>query len=87
MTGNAFDVQVSYAHSQGVGYNIKTAYLQNDGTYVADGDWSGTNIKTNDSYYVSTKFVFTVIDSNTIKMDVYETETGKEFENNVIFYL
>ena len=28
MTGNAFDVQVSYAHSQGVGYNIKTAYLQ-----------------------------------------------------------
>ena len=54
---------------------------------MADGDWSGTNIKTNDSYYVSTKFVFTVIDSNTIKMDVYETETGKEFENNVIFYL
>ena len=87
VTGNAFDVQVSYAHSQGVGYNIKTAYLQNDGTYVADGDWSGTNIKTNDSYYVSTKFVFTVIDSNTIKMDVYETEKGKEFENNVIFYL
>ena len=87
VTSDSFDVQVSHARSQGIGYYPKTAYLQKDGTYVADGDISGRNVKTNESEYTPVKFVFTVLDNDRIKMDVYETKTNKEIETNVIFYL
>ena len=87
VTSDSFDVQVSHARSQGIGYYPKTAYLQKDGTYVADGDISGRNVKTNESEYTPVKFVFTVLDNDRIKMDVYEAKTNKEIETNVIFYL
>lgn len=87
VTSDSFDVQVSHARSQGIGYYPKTAYLQKDGTYVADGDISGRNVKTNESEYTPVKFVFTILDNDRIKMDVYETKTNKEMETNVIFYL
>lgn len=87
VTGNSFDAQVSHARSQGIGYYPKTANLQKDGTYVADGDISGRNVKTNESDYTPVKFVFTVLDNDRIKMDVYEAKTNKEIETNVIFYL
>ena len=80
VTSDSFDVQVSHARSQGIGYYPKTAYLQKDGTYVADGDISGRNVKTNESEYTPVKFVFTVLDNDRIKMDVYETKTNKEME-------
>lgn len=54
---------------------------------MADGDISGRNVKTNESEYTPVKFVFTVLDNDRIKMDVYETKTNKEMETNVIFYL
>ena len=87
VTSDSFDVQVSHARSQGIGYYPKTAYLQKDGTYVADGDISGRNVKTNESEYTPVKFVFTILDNDRIKMDVYEAKTNKEMETNVIFYL
>ena len=73
VTSDSFDVQVSHARSQGID--------------VADGDISGRNVKTNESEYTPVKFVFTILDNDRIKMDVYEAKTNKEIETNVIFYL
>ncbi len=85
VTVTSADIEVSHSRSNGVNDHVGTAYLQEDGTYVAYGEWSGVHEKTHEYFYEPVKYVFTVIDDNTIKMDQYNSETGKELEQNVIF--
>lgn len=85
VTDSTANITVKHARSNGIEYHIGTVYLQDDGTYTADGDYSGTNPKTGIYEYMPLKFVFTVIDSSTIQMDTYDAETWREDETGVIF--
>lgn len=85
VTETTADIAVTHARSNGIEYHIGTVNLQNDGTYLTYGDISGTHTKLNTYEYTPVKYVFTVIDENTIQMDAYNSETGKDLERGVIF--